>query len=383
MGSYIKGPPNPTNSPIEKIEVVDFANPAEAQRVFTKALIDQGVDKELAQQIGRAYMNTAELENRHYAEVQRQIQDWQNIHTHPGTGGGGVDEGALADLWTQMALAGQGNLNASMCTDGTDIWDFVGSSLRKYTVATDTDSVVSTTGTAGFGDRSACGIYNGRFYVAGYSSVVGTAQLAIYSVALAGGAWTGHTHNPGVSARVNATGGMVGKLLYVIGGSNPSTGTALDQVAIYDADLDSWSLGAVMPEAIKAGGIGGGYDPQRNGFWVVGGIDAGGVVRSGIWFYDIATDTWTTGLTPMTTAVYFNAATVALGKVYVTGGLISGGTNHYEHTVYTPSTDSWNDTITDAHTSHSGTYYGRSVTVADKLYVLLATGTQQAMQRYG
>lgn len=46
-----------------------------------------------------------------------------------------------------------------------------------------------------------------------------------------------------------AAGAESGGLVYVIGGLNPTTGTALASVDIYDPVTNSWSAGTPMPTA--------------------------------------------------------------------------------------------------------------------------------------
>lgn len=141
-----------------------------------------------------------------------------------------------------------------------------------------------------------------------------------------------------------------GDKLYAIGGRY---GTVLKTLEVYDAVSDTWAIKAQMPTA--RAGLGAAVVGDT--IYAIGGR-TGTLPKSGtpldvVESYNIAQDTWTTGLAKMPTPRMDIYSTVAHGgKIYVIGG--------YNHTdgdltiveVYDPSQDTWS-TVASMSTARS------------------------------
>jgi hypothetical protein len=129
--------------------------------------------------------------------------------------------------------------------------------------------------------------------------------------------WT--TARPCPTARNSATGGVIGKGLYVAGGRS-MTGGNTGVLERYDPTTDRWDTLRPMPK--PAGGLagavvreklyvfGGEGGPRDNGF--------GGVIPD-CWSYDPATDQWTAE-PPMKTPRHGLAAAAFRDVIYAVGG---------------------------------------------------------------
>lgn len=78
-------PPNPANSPLEKLLV-------QRQQLWTpdamsRYLEQEGLDANLAGSIGRAFGRLEQESNFQFQQVLAELQTWANVHTHPGVAG--------------------------------------------------------------------------------------------------------------------------------------------------------------------------------------------------------------------------------------------------------------------------------------------------------
>lgn len=337
MGSYIKGPPNPANSPNEKIEAVDFSNPAEAQRVFTQSLISNGVDPALAEQIGKAYESVAELKGHRRAEVQRQIQDWHNIHTHSGSGS---IELALEDIWTDTGFSLTGDDGAAHAWDlpNTSVWRLATTFLNRYNLTTNVLTGGHASPPSTFGAGPVAGIRNGKMVIIGYQNSGATHHPQVYDIAT--DTWesaTSRASDP--HPYLNAAGCLVGSKLYAFGGS--TLGSVNQTVAHrYDIDTDVWEELAPLPAATRSMGQAA-FVPGSGstGKIFVGGGIAGGAVTDVMYAYDIDTDSWETR-TPIPTVNTKHGLAVVSGLVYLTAGN-DASVSHGRHHSHSPAGNTW------------------------------------------
>lgn len=145
------------------------------------------------------------------------------------------------------------------------------------------------------------------------------------------------------TARCNLAVAVVGGIIYVFGGDNAS-GTPLTTVEAYNPGTNTWSTLAPMPTAlsmIMASAVSGviyvsGGDPNAGFTSTLGAVST---VES----YNISTNTWTSGLSPMPTPLE-GAGGQSLGcQVYVVGGVGNGAYPGIVNSVqdYDPSTNTW------------------------------------------
>jgi subtilisin family serine protease len=139
----------------------------------------------------------------------------------------------------------------------------------------------------------------------------------------------------------NTSGATVGGLIYVPGGFEPSTATALDVFQIFSPAANAWTLGPSLPapRIQAATAASGGKIYVFGGFSDVSAPQA----ESTVLIYDPATGSWSEG-SPMPTAVGY-AAVVALGngQIWITGGATTPdfGSQVNIVQVYDSATDSW------------------------------------------
>ena len=89
-------------------------------------------------------------------------------------------------------------------------------------------------------------------------------------------------------------------------------------VKVYDATANTWSSGAVMPEA-KYGADGG---LIAGNIYVAGGASTAGTATTTLYRYTIiATNTWSAALAPMAVGCLYGATGVDnSGRLYIAGG---------------------------------------------------------------
>ncbi len=148
------------------------------------------------------------------------------------------------------------------------------------------------------------------------------------------------------SARANGVMGKLGRKIYYAAGF--ANGVPVKTLFIYDMDAGKWSTGKDMPVALHHIG----QAAVLDGFFYSIGGDShgsanspkpGGAEHTGTSYnfrYDPATDTWKT-LAPLLHATA-TSAIIAFGKkIYVIGGVDSGGIVTTLTQEYDPATDKW------------------------------------------
>jgi len=245
----------------------------------------------------------------------------------------------------------------------------------------------------------------GTIFVAGGFN--GTTLNLVEAYAPQANSWTTMPSMP--TARDWSAAGVLGSVLYVIGGDNSST-IIFSANEFYDPNTNSWSKAADMPTARAALGIavvggtiyavgGGGtggylatveaYDPATNSWtakspmptarsqlgvvgiggtiYAVGGIgiSGGSTIYGTLEAYDSATDTWK-ALASMPTPRYGTTAGILGGKIYVLGGYGYASTYLGTVEVYDPATNGWS-TIANMPTAR---YALAAVTVGGTLYAI-------------
>ena len=128
--------------------------------------------------------------------------------------------------------------------------------------------------------------------------------------------------------------GVIGGLVYVVGGTTSSATVTINQ--IYNPGTNTWTTGAPMPTAryTPAGAVVNGI------FYVIGGKLNGNQLNV-VEAYNPATNTWSTNYQPMPTARDSIVAVVENGIIYVIGGFSNGGDRLNTVQSYNPATDTW------------------------------------------
>lgn len=128
--------------------------------------------------------------------------------------------------------------------------------------------------------------------------------------------------------------GVIGGLVYVVGGTTSSATVTINQ--IYNPGTNTWTTGAPMPTAryTPAGAVVNGI------FYVIGGKLNGNQLNV-VEAYNPATNTWSTNYSPMPTARDSIVAVVENGIIYVIGGFSNGGDRLNTVQSYNPATDTW------------------------------------------
>jgi len=146
--------------------------------------------------------------------------------------------------------------------------------------------------------------------------------------------WT--TGAPMPTALQGPATGVIGGLVYVVGGANNSTTFNINQ--IYNPTSNSWTTGAAMPTArfVPAGAV------VDNILYVIGG-KLNGRQLNVVEAYDPTSDTWSTNYSPMPTAADSIKAVVVDGIIYVIGGYNNGSGRLKSVQSYNPATDTWTE----------------------------------------
>ncbi len=128
--------------------------------------------------------------------------------------------------------------------------------------------------------------------------------------------------------------GVIGGLVYVVGGTTETTTVNINQ--IYNPATNTWTTGAPMPTAryVPAGAV------VNNVLYVIGGKLNGNQLTV-VEAYDPITDTWSTNYSPMPTARDSIQAVVSNGIIYVIGGFNNGSDRLNTVQSYDPATDTW------------------------------------------
>jgi N-acetylneuraminic acid mutarotase len=143
--------------------------------------------------------------------------------------------------------------------------------------------------------------------------------------------------------------------IYVTGGL---TGGTLNR--IYDIGTNSWSAGAAVPVAV--------YD-QGHAYWngkvyVVGGI-VGGVASSGVYAYDVASNTWSAPLASLPQAEFDMACAAINNKIYCANG--STGSDQINNLyIYDIGANSW----TSGANSPQASNFPAGTAIGGKLYMI-------------
>ena len=141
---------------------------------------------------------------------------------------------------------------------------------------------------------------------------------------------------PGAAAPepfVYAASATIGDKLYVVGGTtNIFTLGTMDELRVYDAATDAWSLLTPFP--------GGPIDGHamvalHDHLFVIGGYEDADSVRSAVWRYEVATDTWTEA-DPLPAGVADTCAVALSDRIVVVGGLRVYGEPLAEALAYVP-----------------------------------------------
>lgn len=146
--------------------------------------------------------------------------------------------------------------------------------------------------------------------------------------------------------RANGAVGLIGRNIYYAGGFN--SGKPVKTLYIYNMDTQTWNSGKDMPVALHHIGQAAVVDGL---LYSIGGdshSDAnsprpGGAEHTGTSYnfrYNPATDTWET-LAPLLHATATSAIIAYKNKIYVIGGVDSGGIVHTLNQEYNPATNKW------------------------------------------
>ena len=134
-----------------------------------------------------------------------------------------------------------------------------------------------------------------------------------------------------------------GNLIYIMGGTRDSFGSATTRLAAYDPDTDSYTSLTPMPSGASDGACA----VVDNSIYYFGGYLSGGwgmPPNSMVFIYDIADDSWQTALTSMPVP-RANAGAIAVGaSVFIVGGWdASGNYSGLYNTVdvYDTTLDQW------------------------------------------
>jgi N-acetylneuraminic acid mutarotase len=182
----------------------------------------------------------------------------------------------------------------------------------------------------------ASGVVNGILYaVGGQDDPAGTSVIlnSVEAYDPVTDTWTTKTSMP--TARRGAAIGVVGGILYAIGGELSPAGSHNMSKAVeaYDPATDSWTTRAPMLTARDALSV----TVINDTLYAIGGYDGVAYLPT-VELYDPATDHWTTKA-PMPTARAIATALALDGKLYVAGGYTGITTQTVES--YDPAADNW------------------------------------------
>lgn len=139
----------------------------------------------------------------------------------------------------------------------------------------------------------------------------------------------------------NTSGAVVGGVIYVAGGYDPTPYAALDTLQIFSPRDSTWTIGPSLPAPRMGAAVAG----SGGRIFVIGGFSDPDAYypESTVLIYDPATMTWSEGVSIPEPVGYASAITQPNGSIW----LIGGGTTAYfgsETTsvqVYLPESDSW------------------------------------------
>jgi hypothetical protein len=159
-----------------------------------------------------------------------------------------------------------------------------------------------------------------------------------YAYNPATGTWTQKASAPYSAS--GAAGGFIGGKFYTEGGLSLSSDYELSQentTQIYDPATDTWTTGAVNPNATFGGGSG----VLGGKLYIVGGDTPTGQPVTTVSVYDPRTNTWGTAASYPSPIMDESCGAIA-GKLYCAGGVDAlGGNQPTEAFVYNPADNSW------------------------------------------
>ena len=132
---------------------------------------------------------------------------------------------------------------------------------------------------------------------------------------------------------VYAASATIGDKLYALGGTeNAFTLGTMDELRVYDAATDTWSLLTPFP-----GGPMDGHQmvALHDHLFVIGGYADASNVLATVWRYEVATDTWTEA-DPLPAGVADACAVALSDRIVVMGGVREGRTPLAEVLAYVP-----------------------------------------------
>ncbi len=187
-------------------------------------------------------------------------------------------------------------------------------------------------------DRLALGDVNGILYAVGGQNNSGNALTTVEAYNPATNTWSEMATMP--TGREDLTVDSVNGILYAIGGDNLTT--TFSNVEAYNPATNAWTEMAPMPTAFSNMG-----SAVVNGIiYVFGGDNASATPQSTVESYNPATNTWTSGLAAMPTALSQLMGGAVNGIIYVAGGdpntsfqTSVGAVNTVES--YNPATNTW------------------------------------------
>jgi N-acetylneuraminic acid mutarotase len=183
---------------------------------------------------------------------------------------------------------------------------------------------IGTTGTGAF-----CGGHSNALGLRWYFDAATRASRVPVTITPVGDEWT--TLAPMLTARERMGVGLVGGLLYAVGGDNnaePNLGT----VEAYDPLSNTWAMKASLGTPRRHLGA-----AVINGtLYAVGGLAPAGIVGT-VEAYDPATDTWATKAAMPTPRFALGVAAIN-GTLYAVGGAFGAGATVE---AYDPGTDTW------------------------------------------
>jgi N-acetylneuraminic acid mutarotase len=219
----------------------------------------------------------------------------------------------------------------------------------------------------------AAGVLGGVLYAIGGSNAAGTILRTVQAYNPSTNAWTTRTALPSPRWRMNGAAGIK-TLLYVAGGVQSGTASYTKTLYAYNAGTNTWSVKAPMP---VAGGCGG--SAQISGsLYVLIGCDATTSSTAGakgiLLRYSPGTNTWANRASAPSGHQY-PGFTAIQGKLYVVGGINGSGRVSTALEVYDPATNTWSTRAPLPSPRHSLTAVG----IGGKLY---AVGGRDASGNY-
>jgi len=229
--------------------------------------------------------------------------------------------GSTSGPWTvvnPMPLAAR---NFGMDNDGTYAYTVGGSNssfainnFSRYDPSTNTWATMTPVPVPGIGPAMVYAPNTNKLYVfGGFASSNVLLDNQVYDIE--SGTWSAGAFIP--EARWMMAGGYYNGKIYLVGGSNNCCFDGIRaQVWQYDPVNDTWATNfAPMPE----GRIGAGHAIVNGHFYVLGGLNTGGLATNTVYDYDIQADIWTSR-NQIPTAVYAPASAAVNGRIWLLGG---------------------------------------------------------------